>query len=267
VLPLALLWHGRNLHTIARVAGFLSPLREVEPRPDPVTQPDEFFYVRSFLLMRVAIGVLGVVLPLLLVFVDKLAFRGDPFPRGSLSAYYYSGMRDVFVGIMSATGVFLITYKMSERNLDNLASLFAGISAWVIALFPTGRPHGSAAALTPLQDLLGETTVKSIHFVASGVFIGLLALLSYYFGVREGARPRRPHTRSPTFWRWFHWSCTLAMVVAIVWIVVTQSVGRPHYAQLVGEWVAVWAFGASWLAKGAELELLFGRPRRPVDPA
>jgi hypothetical protein len=35
-------------------------------------------------------------------------------------------MRDVFVGVMTATDVFLFTYKISEKNLDNLASLFAG---------------------------------------------------------------------------------------------------------------------------------------------
>lgn len=247
------------------MGGFLSPVREVGPRPDPDTQREQFWYVRSFLLMRVAIGVLGVVLPLWLVFADKVAFHGHPFPRGSLSAYYYSGMRDVLVGVLSATGVFLITYKISERNLDNLASLFAGISAGLIALFPTGRPHGSAIGLTPLQDLLGETAVEWIHFIASGLFIGLLALLSYYFGVREGARPQRPHTRSPTFWRWYHWSCTLAMVLAVVWIIVTLSVGWPPRALLIGDWVAVWAFGASWLAKGAELDTLVGKTL--ADPA
>ena len=247
------------------MSGFTTPVREVGPRPDPDTQKEELWYVRSFLWMRVGIGVLGVILPLWLVFADKLAFHGDPFPRGSLSAYYYSGMRDVFVGIMSATAVFLLTYKISEKNLDNLASLFAGICAGLIPLFPTGRPAHSQIPLTPLQDLLGETTVKTIHFVAAALFIGLLAVLSYYFGVREGKRPQRPDTRSPRFWKWFHWACTFAMVLAIVWIVVTLSVGWPDRALLIGEWAAAWAFGASWLAKGAEIDTLFGRPRRPVD--
>jgi hypothetical protein len=66
-------------------------VRDVEPRPDPKTDTDATRYVRSYLWMRVGIGVLGIVLALLLVFVDKAAFHGDPFPRGSLSVYYYSG--------------------------------------------------------------------------------------------------------------------------------------------------------------------------------
>ena len=250
------------------LAEILSPVRTVEPRPDPAdpaTPKEELWYVRSFLWMRVFIGVLGVVLPLWVVFADKVAFHGDPFPRGSISAYYYSGMRDVFVGILCATGVFLITYKLSERNLDNVASLVAGVCAALISLFPTGRPGHSGVGLTPLQDLLGETAVKWIHFIASALFIGLLAVLSYYFGVREGRRPQRQGTRSPAFWRWYHWSCTFAMVLAIVWIIVTLSVGWPPRALLIGEWLAAWAFGASWLAKGAELDALFGRPRPSVD--
>jgi hypothetical protein len=28
---------------------------------------------------------------------------------------------------------------------------------------------------------------------------------------------------------------------------------------LIGEWVSAWAFGACWLGKGAELDVLFGK--------
>jgi hypothetical protein len=230
------------------MAGFLTPVRATEPRPDPATHSDQLLYVRSFLWQRVAIGVLGVSLPVIVVFVDKLAFHGEPFPRGSISAYYYSGMRDVLVGILSAIGVFLVTYKISERNLDNTASLAAGVAAGLVALFPTSRPNGSTLPLTPLQDLLGEQTVKWIHFGAGAAFIGLLAVLSYYFGVR-----------SRGFWRWFHWTCAFVMLLAVVWMIVTLSVGAPHRALLYGEWACAWAFGASWFAKGAEVETLFGR--------
>lgn len=37
-------------------------------------------------------------------------------PRGSLSAYYHSGIRDLFVGSLCVTAVFLITYKMFEHT-------------------------------------------------------------------------------------------------------------------------------------------------------
>jgi hypothetical protein len=245
------------------MTGFLTPVRNVETRPDPDTDKNATRYVRSYLWMRVGIGALGIALPLLLLFIDKAAFHGNPFPRGSLSVYYYSGMRDEFVAILSATGIFLITYKVAERNLDNTASLLAGVSAALIPLFPTGKPPYAHVPLTPLQKLIGESWCTRVHFTASAAFLVSLALITFFFGVREGNRPARPGKRSPKFWRWFHWSCTILMGLALLWIVITLSVGWPPRALLFGEWVSAWAFGASWLGKGAELDMLFGKPAEP----
>src|SRR4051794_21027222 len=103
--------------------------------------------------LRTFVGILGIALPLVVPLVDKLAFSGDPAPRGSISAYYYSGARELFVAILAATGVFMISYKVAERDLDNLLSVTSGIAAVFIALFPTGRP-ASKPPLTPLQQLI-----------------------------------------------------------------------------------------------------------------
>jgi ATP-binding cassette, subfamily B, bacterial len=236
----------------------LRPVDTVEPRP---TDPETARYVRSYLIMRVVVGALGVALPFLLVFVDGLWFDGDPFPRTSLSAYYYSGVRELFVGALSAIGVFLITYKVAERSLDNTLSLLAGASVVVVALFPTGRPRG-VAELTPLQDRLGESVVETIHFVAAAVFISSLAVISYFFGKREGMRPpQEDKRRSRRFWRLYHWACAGAIVLALLWIAVTELSGwGPRNSLLYGEGLAVVAFGASWLLKGLELDMLRGRP-------
>jgi hypothetical protein len=235
---------------------FLRPVVAVEPRPTD-RQSIEARYIRSFLMLRVFVGVLGVSFPFVLVFGDKIAFHGNPFPRGSLSAYYYSGMREVFVGALSAIGVFLIAYKVAERNLDNTLSFVAGFSAIVIPLFPTARPS-QLVQLTPLQDLLGESVVQEVHFVASAVFLVSLTVMSVFFGKREGARPPREGSRSPRFWQWFHWSCAGLMAAALVWMSVTALAGGPSRSALIGQAVSAWAFGASWLMKGLELDMLFG---------
>src|SRR5205807_4376304 len=96
-------------------------------------------YVRSFLFERLVIGSLGVVLPVALVFLDWSLFEGNPVPRDSLSAYYYSGMREWFVLTIGTTGFFLIAYKITEKNLDNTLSIFGGACALLIPIFPTGR--------------------------------------------------------------------------------------------------------------------------------
>jgi hypothetical protein len=236
------------------VIDLLKPELTVEPRP---TDLETSRYVRSYLIMRVLVGALGVALPFLLVLGDGLVFDGDPFPRTSLSSYYYSGVRELFVGALSATGVFLVTYKVADRTLDNTLSTFAGVAVAVVALLPTGLPP-DVVEQTPLQERLGESVVETIHYVAAGAFIVSLAVISFFFGVREGTRPPRDGRRSPAFWRRYHWTCAAAIAVAVAWIGVTELFGGPPNSLLYGEAVAAWAFGASWLVKGLELDILRG---------
>ncbi len=190
----------------------LRPEVTVELRP---SDREGSRYVRSYLIMRLLVGALGVALPFVLVLCDGLWFDGDPFPRDSLSAYYYSGVRELFVGALTATGVFLITYKVADRGLDNTLSTLAGAAVLAVALLPTGRPS-EGVARTALQERLGEGVVETIHFAAATVFIVSLAVISYFFGVREGARPARKGKRSPAFWRRYHWLCAGAIAAALV---------------------------------------------------
>jgi hypothetical protein len=257
-------------HVLKRFFAWLKPFFVLAPvqglRPDPSS--GEGRYVRSFLVMRLIIGGLGVLLPFLLVFADRWWFGGDPFPRGSMSIYYYSGMREFFTVAIGTIAFFLLAYKITEKNLDNILSFFAGLAGMLIPIFPTGPPsltpkppHPLPPPPTPLQDALHETT-KAIHFSASGVFIVLLGLMAIMFGIREGQRTNRnddPHF-GPGFWRAFHFTCAFAILAACVWIVFTVVIfDGPYWSLLVGEGVSAAAFGASWLAKGAEWRYLLGQ--------
>lgn len=247
----------------------LKPVLQVDQRPSPGRDQFEALWVRSFLVMRALIGALGFLLPIVLVFADRYLFNEHPYPRDSLSRYYYSGTREWFVGTLAATGAFLVAYKVTERSLDNLLSFFAGTAAAVIALFATSRPaENPPLPLNSLQNLLGEQSVKIVHYVASAVFIGSLGALTVCFGIREGRRPRRAGTRPPQFWRLVHFTCAGAMGAAIVWIVVTMGfhIG-PHWSLLLGEWVCAWAFGISWALKGLEMDALFGNPKPELESA
>ena len=235
---------------VAKAPDFLTPDIAGERRP---TDERMARYIRSFLIMRIVVGALGVALPLWLVFGD-LWLGGDL--RDSLSSYYYSGVRELFVGVLCAIGVFLFTYKVAEHSLDNTLSIFAAVAVLAVALFPTGLPTGVAAP-TPLQEKLGETSVERIHFSGAFVFILSLAVISFLYGVREGRRPRQQGKRSPRFWRWYHWGCAIFIAGALAGIGVDMlTEWGPNESLLIGEWVAVWAFGASWLMKGLELDYL-----------
>lgn len=232
----------------------LEPVLENEPRPRPGDPNDRWRYMQSYMTLRALVGGMGLLLPLLLFFLDSRLFQETPDPRGSLSAYYYSGVRDLFVGALCVTAAFLVTYKVAERNLDNTASIVAGLAALVVALFPTGRPD-DALGLTSLQRVFTEEWVERIHFGAAAVFILTLGLVSVTFGIREGKRDAEAEDqrRTPKFWRRFHFACAGAIAAAVAFIAFSKLVAGPANYLLIGEVVAVWAFGASWLMKGLEL--------------
>jgi predicted tellurium resistance membrane protein TerC len=211
--------------------------------------------------MRTLVGALGVALPVLLLLGDGFIFHGTQPARGSLSAYYFSGMRDLFVGLLFAIAVFLVCYKAFERSLDNTLTIVAGLAAIGVALFSTHRPGKMDIPLTPLQHRLGEPTVTTVHYVSAGIFIVCLAVISLFFGIREGKRPQQRDGHrakmSPAFWRRFHIACASFIGLALVFIGVSEFLHWfTGYSLIIGESAAVFAFGASWLAKGLELDVL-----------
>ena len=224
----------------------LAPEVAVEPRPD-----DEPRYVRSYVFTRFAIGVLGLLLPLVLVFLEPALFDGLPAPRGSLSAYYYSGLREVFVGGLSAIGVFLLVYKFLDFSWESLLSSLAGAAAVVVAVFPTERP-GDGVTSTPFHVKFGEDVVTAIHYGAAVAFIALLVPIVLFFSRDEGVRKHRN-------WQGFHAVTAAFIVFGAALAAFAGITGGPDKGVLFGEWIAIWAFAASWLVKGAEWETLFGR--------
>jgi hypothetical protein len=253
-------------------------------RPDPkdAKQHEAVIYVRSILWMRVWVGVAGLMLPIVLLVVDRLYFHGHPEPRDSMSAYYWSGMRDVFVTVIFGTGAFLAGYKIAERNLDNTASFIAGLGALCLAWFPT-KPqcltvHNTVIApkakcmalpypvLTPLEKHWTPTRLWYLHIGGTALFVGGLAVVSYLFGVREGKWPSKVRKkRSPKFWRRFHKTAALVMVWGILFILTTSVPHHrfgPSWDVLIGEVTCAWAFGWSWLLKGWEWDTLRGRTAR-----
>jgi hypothetical protein len=225
---------------------------EVAVKPRPENEPR---YVRSYVFTRFAIGLLGVVLPPLLVFFEPALFDGLPAPRGSLSAYYYSGLREVFVGGLWAIGVFLIVYKFLDFSWESLLSSLAGAAAVLVGVFPTERP-GDGVTPTPFQVKLGEDVVTAIHYGAAVAFIALLVPIVLFFARDEG---RRGHHN----WRGFHTVTAVLILAGAALAAFAGITGGPDKGVLFGEWIAIWAFGASWLVKGAEFETLFGRGAIP----
>src|SRR6185436_10938812 len=98
----------------------------------PVTLSDHM--TQTYVNLRVGIGVTGAALPLLLWIGGRLS--GLPGLLQTMSDYYYSGMRDIFVGALVFTGVGLYLYKGFSTK-ENWALNLAGFLAVGVAMFPT----------------------------------------------------------------------------------------------------------------------------------
>jgi hypothetical protein len=116
--------------------------------------------------LRVGILTIGAALPVAL-WLGGLRTDGILL-QDSMSAYYYTGMRDVFVGALCAVGVALFAYKGFSRSEDRILSL-AGVLVVCVALFPTR----SGEQWTPANVM---------HVVAALGFFACLASVSVFRG-------------------------------------------------------------------------------------
>jgi hypothetical protein len=249
-------------------------------------------YTRSYRVMRLVVGFLGVALPLVFIIGEAFFLRGGVHVRGSISAYYHTPMQDVFVGGLCVIGFLLATYMAGElRTWDFWASLVAGLAVLGVVFFPASRsglPAGAPACgsvpeprgCSAVEQALGEHQTAVIHGACAIVFILCLALMSFLFAASEVrskqdrlmARSGRPGVfRKPVLF-WLHSLCALVILAAGAWAFAGAGIGEltPLY---IGEVAAVWAFGLSWLIAGvaktapARVEPDVVTPHGPALPA
>ncbi|MFC5664571.1 DUF998 domain-containing protein [Kitasatospora misakiensis] len=208
--------------------------------------------------LRLGVGVLGILLPIVLPVGNSLTSARVAL-LSSMSASYYTHMRNVFVGGLCAIGVFLICYRHDRRE-DRLSSV-AGVLAIGVALFPTEPP----SSLVPHPSTV-QTTIGMLHLACA---VGLFGVLAYFclrlFADSQAAGGRRPAQD------WVYLVCGWVIVAGVLTVVVA---GVLHLARdwpltlpYLGEAVAVLAFGAAWLVKSEAVTALAPRAVRPVPTA
>ena len=201
---------------------------------------------------RTAIGVLGVTLsPILILGWLVLAAKVE----GSISAYYYTHMRDWFVGTLWVIGVFLFFYQYRPRQpggqarskresvqtgaADAWLGKVAGLCAVVVALVPTNPPPAS-------KDV--PVITGAVHGVAAAILFTCLALFPLLLFSQS-------RTRSQVY-RGYGWTM-IALVLLVVAYTFAPETLRLNLAPLrpilVLETLLIVVFGVSWFDKGLEL--------------
>lgn len=211
----------------------------------------------SYLSLRKAVGILGLCLPIVLVLGNSLIFRSQAI-EDSISYYYYTGMRGIFVGTLWAIGVFLISYRGYGRR-DAVAGRLACVFALGVALFPTARERGTCDIVHLFTIGRGGCDTEHIVSFVHATFASLLFLTLAYFSLflftetrlgRKSEMTKRKRERNIVYY-----VCGWIIVASIVGILVLHvGLGLSRFGPipvLFGfESLAVISFGVSWLIKG-----------------
>lgn len=215
--------------------------------------------ILSYYRVRQALGLLGLILPLLLVAVGLMT-RGGVEP--SISDYYHTVQRDIFVGIVTAISLFLVAYPGHQKSpgqwvSDDLLTSAAGIAGIGVAFFPNDNPAGKGVLASPAQVLLGHDHAAVGHYLSALLFLTLLALIC----LGRFARTAKPLRRR--IYRVCGWTI-LAMTAGVLVASWFKIKGPAAPQAFVTDWLvvlwlealAIWAFALAWLVKGrADLAL------------
>ena len=116
----------------------------------------------TYLELRKAVGFVAIGLPFGVV-LPRLILRHTL--EGSISAYYYTSSRDLFVGSLCAIAMFLLCCRGFD-NKDLIAGGLAALFALGVAFFPT-KPEDA----TPTASAIGH-----VHVIAATLLFSTLAV-------------------------------------------------------------------------------------------
>jgi hypothetical protein len=209
--------------------------------------------------LRTIVGVLGVLLPFVLA-IGFMLKHGFAFEQ-SISAYYYTYMRNVFVGSLCAIGLFLVSTRGYDLR-DEIAGKLACIFAVIVALCPT------TPACCPAK---WQKIVGTVHLTSAALLFSTLAYfcLKLFVISKQPAGPSPEKLRRNKVYKVCGWAivgCIVGITVFKFFLATSPEPVLSAYPPMVfsAESIAIWAFGIAWLIKG---ELFLKDKATPRSPS
>jgi len=197
--------------------------------------------VLSYLALRKAVGAVALALPFAVTVPWGIVHHAI---QTSISAYYYTGMRNLFVGSLCAIAMFMLCARGYDTR-DEIAGFLSALFAIGVAFFPTSP----AAGASPHQLLVGR-----VHYgFAAALFLTLAFFCLVLFKMSaEG----RIITRQKLQRNCVYTVCGIVILVSLGLLPVFTLVLHvesvlPHIAPgIFFETTSLIAFGVAWLVKG-----------------
>ncbi|RYF24479.1 MAG: hypothetical protein EOO42_05730 [Flavobacteriales bacterium] len=207
--------------------------------------PEEISYRNQ----RRSVGMLGIFLPFALIFYTYL--QGCREIQPSISQYFYSTAGILLVGVLSAVGLFLISYK-GPQKIDDIITNLAGIFALGIAYFPTDSDPNSQCLLFSFPP---NKIITIAHYIFAALFFISLAINSFFLFTRTD---KKMITKQKQQRNYVYKTCGILILIFIALVPICNIekiktwLNLP-YATFILEALALLTFGISWLIKGDTL--------------
>ena len=207
---------------------------------------DNNSHITSYWYLRNAIGYIGLLMPTWVKF--GAYFREDITFTNSISAYYYTSMRDVFVATLVLVGVLLACYR-TDKLSDNIVAFVAGLAAVGIGLFPM-NPEFAEVLINKHPCLQNHTCylgtgILGFHMLFVVVFFALTFYMVFF---RFGANTKPVHTTQKTTRNKIYKICGGIMFLSFAMIGYMRMTENPNI--YLPETFAILAFATAWLVKG-----------------
>jgi succinate dehydrogenase hydrophobic anchor subunit len=220
---------------------------------------DNSIWLTNSLTLRKIIGVLGMAMPILL-FIFLYLDNGLQHPLESISHYYYTRVSGIFVIILSLLAFFLIIYKGKEP-VDFYTSLFAGIFALLVVLFPTNNITeicGDTAKKYAVTILPNSDFRVYFHYSTAALFFLCLSYMSFFLFTKSDKSPSKRGTNKIIRNRIYR-TCGVLMLLALLTLFAgSLKIIHPSYFKTFPltfwmETLSIESFGFAWLVKGETL--------------
>lgn len=200
--------------------------------------------VISYLSLRKAVGIIGFALPFVLA-IGTIVVQ-DKGIQPSISAYYYTDLRNIFVGSLCAIGVFLMSTRgYPEPKLtaslpkDHIAGILASIFAIGVAFFPTTPAHEH------------PTVIGGIHLTFAALLFLTLAYFCLKLFTRTAGNPTRQKLKRNIVYRVSGYTILASiLLIAVAAIPLINAVVEHLNPRFWLESLAILAFAVAWLTKG-----------------
>lgn len=211
----------------------------------------------SYYTMRRAIGILGITLPMILV-AGSFLFGDCSEIQYSISTYYHTNMRNIFVGYNCAVALFLFAYRGHDWR-DNLTGYLGSVAVLGVAFLPCSVGNAGQSCL--LASSIEDPLVGKLHNLSALLYFIILIVYALFLfpkthmdmvsGEKKFMGKMKRKRNVVYYICGALMTASLLLILAFMWFLQDLFPGLNQLNPVFWlETVVLFSFGISWLTKG-----------------